>query len=100
MSIKDRLPGIARAYIDMERCNGGINRDRTEAAALADLERYIGEDGLDVAMDLPAIDAYFAGLSEDDLLLCVDGEDSEREAFMTNAPPGASAFLDAVFDHA
>lgn len=98
MTIVDRLPGICRAYIDMERCNGGINRYRTEADALAYLERSIQKDGLDVAMDLPIIDAYFAKLSDDDLLLVVDGEETERDEFMKSAPEGANAFLNAMFD--
>lgn len=40
----------------------------------------------------------FMGLSEDDLLLVVDGAETEREAFMKSAPPGASQFLEAMFD--
>lgn len=98
MNIAQRLPGIAKAYLTMERCNGGINRDRPEAAALAYLERSIQKDGLDVAMDLPKIDTYFAGLSDDDLLLVVDGEESERDEFMRSAPAGADQFLNAMFD--
>lgn len=98
MNIGERLPGIAKAYIEMERCNGGINRYRTEADALAYLERSIVKDGLDVAMDLPTIDAYFAGLSDDDLLLVVDGEETERSEFMRSAPAGADQFLNAMFD--
>lgn len=97
-NIKDRLPGICRAYLEMERCNGGINRYRTEADALDYLERCIAKDGLDVAMNLPAIDAYFASLSDGDLLLCVDGEETERQEFMKCAPAGADQFLNAMFD--
>lgn len=100
MSIQDRLPGICRAYIDMERCNGGISRYRTEAKALSYLERCIAKDGLDVAMNLSKIDAYFAGLSDDDLLLVVDGEETERSAFMKSAPSGADQLLNALFDRA
>ena len=95
--IAERLPGIAKAYIEMEWCNGGINRYRSEANALAFLERVIQKDGLDLAMDLPTIDIYFAGLSDDDLLLVVDGEETERNEFMKSAPDGADQFLNAVF---
>lgn len=98
MNIAERLPGIAKAYVEMERCNGGINRYRTVADALDYLERVIHLDGFDVAMDLPAIDAYFAGLSDDDLLLVVDGEETERNNFMRSAPAGADQFLNAMFD--
>lgn len=100
MEIQQRLPGICRAYIDMERCNGGINRYRTEAKALTYLERCIAKDGLDVAMNLREIDAYFTGLSDDDLLLVVDGEETERAAFMKDAPAGADQLLQAMFDRA
>jgi hypothetical protein len=96
--IEARLPGIARAYIAMERCNGGINIHRSKADALSFLERAIAADGLDVAMDLPAIDKYFAGLSDDDLITVVDGEENERNEFMRNAPAGADEFLNAMFD--
>lgn len=98
MDIAERLPGISRAYIAMERCNGGINIHRTEAAALEYLERSIQKDGLDIAMNLPAIDAYFAGLSDDDLLLAVDGDEAERSEFMKAGPDGADQFLNAMFD--
>ena len=100
MSIAQRLPGIAKAYIEMERCNGGINRYRTVDDALEYLERCIAKDGLDVAMDLPTIDAYFAGLPDDELLTAVDGEEGEREQLMASAPPGADQFLHAMFDRA
>lgn len=98
MNIAERLPGIAKAYIEMERCNGGINRHRTVDDALDYLDRSIQKDGLDVAMNLPAIDAYFAKLSEDDLELVVDGEETERNEFMKSAPVGADQFLNAMFD--
>ncbi|CAN1724463.1 conserved protein of unknown function [Hyphomicrobium sp. 1Nfss2.1] len=99
-SIEKRLPGITRAYLAMERCNGGINRYRGERSALNYLEQCIVKDGLDVAMDLPAISAYFAGLTDDELLLVVDGEYDEAHAFMRSAPAGADAFLEAMFDRA
>ncbi len=98
MKIEQRLPGIVRAYLTMERCNGGINIYRSQGDALKDLERAIAMDGLDVAMDLPAIDAYFAKLTDDELLLVADGEEGECQKFMRAAPPGANAFLNALFD--
>jgi hypothetical protein len=97
-SIEKRLPGITRAYLAMERCNGGINRYRGERSALNYLERCIVKDGLDVAMDLPAIDTYFTKLTDDELLLVVDGEETECQEFMRAAPAGADAFLNAMFD--
>lgn len=98
--ISERLPGICRAYIAMERCNGGINIHRSVADALAYLEKCIAKDGLDVAMNLPAIDKYFADLSDEDLITVVDGEEYERAEFMarSKAPDDADAFLQAMFD--
>lgn len=98
--IQTRLPGISKAVILMERCNGGVNRYRTEGDVLKALARAIETDGLDIAMNLPAIDAYFTALPDDELLTVVDGEETERDELMKAAPDGADAFLQAIFDRA
>lgn len=84
-------PNLQAAYILMERCNGGINRDRSEEQALLETDPVIGADGV-YHNDLVAIDQWLGTLSEDDLLTFVDGEQSEVEVL---AASGSEASVKA-----
>lgn len=102
MSVKERLPGVCKAIVLMERCNGGINIYQTEASVLEAIGKAIPQHGLDIAFDLSAIDAYLGALPDDDLLNVVDGDGDERKAFMvkTAAPEGTDELLEFFFDNA
>ena len=90
-------PAIANATVTMSRCNGGINRDRSEKVVRGELVRMLA-DGCDLAFDLPAIDRWLAGLNDDDLLTIVDGEESEALTLLTTAPAGTDQLLNRIFE--
>lgn len=95
----DRYPGITKAAIEMARCAGGINRDRSERVVLNKLERFMAS-GIDVAFNLPEIDAWLADLSDDDLLTAVDGEETDMETLCAKGPPGTHGFLHQIYANA
>lgn len=101
-TVCERLPGICKAIILMERCNGGINIYRTEEQVLTAIGNAIPQHGLDIAFNLSAIDKYLGKLSDDDLLNVVDGDEDERKDFMakTEAPSGTDELLEFFFDNA
>ncbi len=76
MQVIELYPNLRNAYLTMERCNGGINRERDEVTACRETDEIIGAEGT-YHQDLVAIDAWLGTLSEGDLLTFVDGEESE-----------------------
>ena len=82
MQVIEMYPNLRNAYLLMERCNGGINRDRDEVTACRETDAIIGADGT-YHQDLVAIDEWLGTLSEDDLLKFVDGEESEVAAIVS-----------------
>ena len=85
---------IANAAVEMARCNGGINRYRTEKAFLYDLGLLLDHS----PHDLPAINEWLKSRSDEQLLTIVDGEQSDQEAEMASAPAGADMLLNDIFD--
>jgi len=91
-----RHPGIARAALEMSYANGGINRDRSEADVLSDLNVTLAIiEGF--KLDLGAIDKWLGALDEEDLLTVVDGEESESDTLTAKAPEGTQPLLNAIF---
>jgi len=72
----ESYPNIMRAYLTMERCNGGINRDRTEQMALRESDPVIGAEGVDHAT-LFRIDEWLASLPFGSLEDFVDGDEDD-----------------------
>jgi hypothetical protein len=93
-----KYPAISKAALEMSYCNGGVNRDRREADVLRSLDAWLS-DGPDLALDLPAIDAWLATLDDEQLQTAVDGEESEAEQIVSAAPPGTSRLLTDIFDN-
>lgn len=83
----------------MSYANGGVNRYRSEGDVLADLDRIL-TSGVDLAMNLRAIDEWIAGLSKDDLLTLVDGEDGDMQKIVATAPHGTDQLLNHIFEDA
>ena len=77
----ETYPNIRNAYLLMERCNGGINRNRSEGQACRESDAVIGADGV-YHDDLVQIDVWLGTLSDDQILTFVDGEESEIEAIV------------------
>ncbi|WP_029002805.1 hypothetical protein [Azorhizobium doebereinerae] len=90
-------PGITRALFLIVLDNGGLHRDRPEKEVRSDIARWLSQQPQDL---LPAIDAWLAGLSDEDLELVCAGEASEADAFMASAgaPPFTSDLLNRYFD--
>jgi len=100
MQVIETYPNLRSAYLLMERCNGGINRDRSEEQACRESDPVIGADGV-YHDDLVAIDAWLGTLSEDDLLTFVDGEETEVQAMASaggDAGLKAHGLLNDLFD--
>lgn len=96
----ETYPNLRAAYLLMERCNGGINRDRSEEQALRESDPIIGADGV-YHDDLVAIDQWLGTLSEDDLLTFVDGEETEVATLAASggdAGAKAHGLLNDLFD--
>lgn len=94
-----RYPNIVKATLEMSYANGGINRFRGEGDVLADLDRVL-TSGIDIAMNLRAIDDWIAGLSKDDLLTVVDGEEGDMQKIVAAAPAGTDQLLNQIFEDA
>lgn len=88
-------PGIRRAALEIALDNGGINRFRSEKKQGRELDRFLAKQPDEI---LPAIDAWLAGLSDDDLLTACCGEQTEMEALLSSAPPFTDKLLDDYFD--
>lgn len=90
-----RYPGIERATLLVALDNGGINRDRSVEQQKRDLYRFLAKQPDEI---LPAIDAWFAALSESDLEMFCCGEVSERKDLAAKAPVFADDLLNTYFD--
>lgn len=105
MAIKDVLPGITKAALEIAYDNGGINRDRSEEDLHADLDKFFRErtpehSGLrgTVAAHWQAIDGWLNALSEDALLTVCAGEEQDVAEAMVGAPPGTDVLLTEIFE--
>jgi len=88
-------PGIERAAYLIALDNGGINRNRSEDQQKAELAEWLNRP---LPFDLPAIDAWLAGLTDDQLEVACCGEHYEMAVLMKEAPPGTDKFLNDYFD--
>lgn len=77
----ETYPNIKAAYLTMESCNGGINRNRSQEDACRESDAVIGAEGV-YHDDLVQIDAWLGTLSDEQILTFVDGEESEIEALV------------------
>lgn len=104
--IVEHFPGFTRAALEIAYDNGGINRCCTEedlktklAAWLTDLckVRHVGLAGT-VASRLGQMDAWLAGLSEEDIDTACAGEDLDMRALLAKAPQGTDKMLTSLFE--
>lgn len=89
-------PNITKATLEISYDNNGIRRDRTEG----DVKKLLGEflSAQAIAHDLPAIEAWLGGLSEDDLLTFCTGEHSDINTVAAGAPGGCRELFDDIFE--
>jgi hypothetical protein len=91
-------PGITAAAITMCACNGALNRFVSEAVLLERLDHVLSAEGV-YAEDLAAVEAWLATLNGAQIMVLVDGEESEMEALLARAPEHTDGlFMDIYND--
>lgn len=92
----ERYPGITRGCFLIALDNGGLNRHRPAAKLRSDIATWCSAQ----PMDLQAIDAWLAALSDADLdTVCCGGHgEPEQVELLAKAPPFTDALLDDYFE--
>ncbi len=90
-----QYPGIWRAAREIAYANGGVNRDRPEDQVGKEFGAWIAKQPSDPLM---LIDIFLSSLSDDVLNTLCDGEESDANAILRNAPPFTSDLLNRYFD--
>lgn len=95
-----KYKGLSRAALEMAYCNGGVNRNRSEADVLYALDDLLKEEHIQQTFDLAAIDTWLNGFSSVCLQEIVDGEEETVFATMQKklAPQGTNEFLNILFE--
>lgn len=91
---------IDKAVLEMAYDNGCVNRERTEAALLNELDRFLSKKD---SAQLRRFDDWLETLDDDQIQLLVAGEESEVSAFLADQPDVELAqtfhnMLDDIFD--
>ena len=92
------MENIRRACLLISRSNGGINRDRSEARVLREMQRFL--DMIPYRDELLPIDSWLGTLTPDQFETVCDGEQSEADSILENtyAPPFTSTLLNDYFE--
>jgi hypothetical protein len=94
----ENYPGIARAAHLISLDNGCVNRHRSDAERLRDLDKFLAQQ----LLDLREIDDWLLGLSDEDLeeVCCGCADDAIHMQLLSGAPPFTDALLNDFFDSA
>ncbi len=92
-----RYAGIWRACFAITLDNGGLHRDRSERQVKEEFRVWLPQIE-DTGVDIAAIDAWLAALSEDDLGTVTAGEMDEMAEKMKPAPAGTDKLLADYFE--
>ncbi len=90
------MESIRKACLLISYSNGGVNRDRSEARVLREMQHFI--DTRPYNGELKAIDAWLGTLTADQLETVCDGEQSEMDAIMKGAPAFTETLLHDYFE--
>ena len=96
-----KYPGIARACTRLAYCCNGINCNRSEADQLKDYDAWIktyAKKAKLTSYHLSRASRWISRLTNDELDVLVDGEDSECKALMRTAPAFLDDLLNAYFE--
>lgn len=90
-------PNIYRAALEIALDSGGINRFRTRDAQEAEFEQWMAQQPQE---QLPAIEAWLATLSDEqiNLVACGCQDDEEPRALIALAPPFTDDLLTRYFE--
>lgn len=95
MTRADRFPGIKRAALEIAYDNCGINITRIERRMLSEFWRWLDRQPGEL---LPAIDAWLAALSSDNLQTVCAGDQDEARVILQSAPPFTEKLLNDYFE--
>lgn len=87
---------IRRACLLISRSNGGINRDRSELKVLREMQHFL--DLCPYRDEFPAIDAWLGTLTPEQFETVCDGEQTEADEIMADAPPFTNELLNNYFE--
>ena len=90
------MENVYRACMLISRSNGGVNRTRSEKQVLHETRRFL--DLLPYRDELPAIDAWLGKLTPEQFETVCDGEQSEADAILHDAPPFTDTLLNDYFE--
>lgn len=89
------FPNIYRAALEIALDNGGINCTRSVKRQKREFDRWLAKQPQEV---LPDIEAWFAGLSDEQLQSAVSGGEPEDRALLATATPFTDDLLTRYFD--
>jgi len=92
------MNNIRKACLFITRSNGGINRYRSEETVLREFDRFY--ETLPYRDLLQAIDAWLGTLMAEQFETVCDGEMSEADVILKNAPPFTETLLNDWFETA
>ncbi len=90
------MKNIRKTLLLISRSNGGINRDRSEARVLREMQHFV--DSRPYNTELKAIDIWLGLLTADQMETVCDGEQSEMETIMASAPAFTETLLNDYFE--
>jgi hypothetical protein len=91
-----KVPGILKACEAIALDNGAINRNRSSMDHAKEVGMWLDE--VKDQFDLVMIDAWFSGLSEEDLDTACNGVDEAMVEICKTAPPNTDEFLNLYFN--
>lgn len=90
-------PNIVRAIKEMALCNNVINRHYPEKQFMFELEGYIACCPI-YPTTMNHIERWISSLTDEQIEILVDGEETEMERLLLNAPPSTGELFVDVFD--
>jgi len=90
------MQNIRKACLLISYSNGGVNRDRSEARVLREMQDFI--ESRPYNSELKAISRWLGTLTEDQLETVCDGEQSEAADITKNAPAFTETLLNDYFE--
>lgn len=90
------MENIRKACLLISYSNGGVNRYRSEARVLREMQQFI--DSRPYNAELKAIDSWLGSLTKEQLETVCDGEMSEADAILKDAPAFTETLLHDYFE--